>query len=275
LAVTYAGATPVPVEPDERTYNIDPAKLEAAITKRTKAIIAVHLYGQSADMDPIREVAKAHKLWVVEDAAQAHGARYKGSRVGGVGDAAGWSFYPGKNLGALGDGGAVTTNNRELADRVRTLRNYGSRVKYYNDAKGFNSRLDEIQAAALRIKLKYLEEWNGRRRKVAAQYTKELESIGLILPFVPSWAEPVFHLFVVRGRQRDLLRQHLEKRGIDTLIHYPVPPHLQEAYRDLNMKQGSLPISEAIHNEVLSLPIGPHVAPSQVEKVISAIREFV
>jgi len=275
LAVTYAGATPVPVEPDERTYNIDPEKLEAAITKRTKAIIAVHLYGQPADMDPIRGIAKAHKLSVVEDAAQAHGARYKGSRVGSLGDVAGWSFYPGKNLGALGDGGAVTTNNCELADRLRTLRNYGSRVKYYNDAKGFNSRLDEIQAAALRIKLKYLEEWNGRRREVAAQYTKELKNIGLILPFVPSWAEPVFHLFVVRSRQRDLLRQHLEKRGIDTLIHYPVPPHLQEAYRDLNMKQGNLPISEAIHNEVLSLPIGPHIRPSQVEKVTSAIREFV
>jgi dTDP-4-amino-4,6-dideoxygalactose transaminase len=274
LAVTYAGATPVPVEPDERTYNIDPSKLEAAITKRTRAIIAVHLYGQSADMDPIREVAKARKLWVVEDAAQAHGARYKGRPVGGLGDSAGWSFYPGKNLGAFGDGGAVTTNDRELAERVRTLRNYGSRVKYYNESKGFNSRLDEIQAAILRVKLKCLKEWNDRRRSVAARYAKDLKDLALVLPFVPTWTEPVFHLFVVRTRKRDLLRKHLEDSGINTLIHYPVPPHLQEAYRDLNLKQGDLPISEAIHNEVLSLPIGPHIAPSQVERVISAVREF-
>jgi len=274
LAVTYAGAKPVPVEPDERTYNIDPEKLEGAITKRTKAIIPVHLYGQPANMDEILAFARKQNLWVLEDAAQAHGARYKGARVGGLGDAAGWSFYPGKNLGALGDGGAVTTNSRELADRVRVLRNYGSRVKYYCDVQGFNSRLDEIQAAVLRVKLGHLDDWNARRRKVAAFYTQELKNSNVALPYVPDWAEPVFHLFVVRSERRDALRQHLENAGINTLIHYPVPPHLQEAYRELDLPAGSQPISERIHQEVLSLPMGPHVSDSQAAAVVQAVREF-
>jgi dTDP-4-amino-4,6-dideoxygalactose transaminase len=274
LAVTYAGARPVPVEPDERTYNIDADNIESAITKRTKGIIPVHLYGQPANMDRILQIARKHNLWVLEDAAQAHGARYKRKRVGGFGDAAGWSFYPGKNLGALGDGGAVTTNSDDLADKVRVLRNYGSRVKYFNEAKGFNSRLDEVQAAVLRVKLKRLDEWNARRHSLAALYMQKLKDVGLVLPFVPGWAEPVSHLFVVRSKQRDALRQHLENAGIGTLIHYPVPPHLQEAYRELGVPVGSQPVSERIHQEVLSLPIGPHLSESQAEAVIQAVREF-
>ena len=274
LAVSYAGAVPVPVEPDERTYNIDPEKLEAAITDRTRAIIPVHLYGQPADMDPILEVARKHNLWVLEDAAQAHGACYKGKRVGGLGDIAGWSFYPGKNLGAFGDGGAVTTNNGELADRVRVLRNYGSRTKYFNEVRGFNSRLDEIQAAVLRVKLKHLDEWNRRRRNIAELYRRELEGCNLILPYVPEWAEPAYHLFVVRSGQRDALQQYLKTQGIGTLIHYPVPPHLQQAYCEIGLAAGTLPISERIHREVLSLPIGPHVTEAQVETVTRAVCQF-
>ena len=274
LAVSYAGAVPVPVEPDERTYNIDPEKLEAAITDRTRAIIPVHLYGQPADMDPILEVARKHNLWVLEDAAQAHGASYKGKRVGGLGDIAGWSFYPGKNLGAFGDGGAVTTNNGEFADRVRVLRNYGSRTKYFNEVRGFNSRLDEIQAAVLRVKLKHLDGWNRRRLQIAELYRRELEGCDLILPYVPEWAEPAYHLFVVRSGQRDALHQYLETQGIGTLIHYPVPPHLQQAYCEIGLAAGTLPISERIHQEVLSLPIGPHVTEAQVETVTRAVCEF-
>jgi dTDP-4-amino-4,6-dideoxygalactose transaminase len=274
LAVSYAGAKPVPVEPEERTYNVDPEKIEAAITGRTKGIIAVHLYGQPADMDPIKEIAKKNKLWILEDAAQAHGARYKGKSVGGLGDMAGWSFYPGKNLGALGDAGAVTTNSREFADRVRALRNYGSRVKYINEAKGFNSRLDEIQAAVLRTKLRHLDEWNDRRRKVAASYMEQLDGTELVLPFVPNWVDPVFHLFVVRTKKRDLVRRHLENAGINTLIHYPVAPHLQVAYADLGLRAGSFPISERIHEEILSLPIGPHLTDAQVSRVIRSIYEL-
>jgi dTDP-4-amino-4,6-dideoxygalactose transaminase len=274
LAVTYAGAKPVPIEPDERTYNIDPAGLEAAITKKTKAVIPVHLYGQPADMDAIQDIAKSHKLWVVEDAAQAHGARYKGKRLGGIGDAAGWSYYPGKNLGALGDGGAVTTNNSELAERIRTLRNYGSAVKYFHEVKGFNTRLDEIQAAVLRVKLRHLDDWNDRRRKVAAFYIRELGNFNLTLPSVPDWAEPVFHLFVVRSKRRDDLQRHLKSAGINTLIHYPLPPHLQAAYSDLGLTAGSLPISERIQAEVLSLPMGPQLSESQAATVVRAIQEF-
>ncbi len=274
LAVSYAGAVPVPVEPDERTYNIDPKQIEESITERTKAIIPVHLYGQPADMDPILEIARKYNLWTLEDAAQGHGARYKGKHVGGLGDIAGWSFYPGKNLGAFGDGGAVTTNNAELADRVRVLRNYGSRVKYYNEVRGFNSRLDEVQAAILRVKLRHLDEWNDKRRRIAAWYAEELKDTGLILPYVPEWAEPVDHLFVVRSPQRDALQQRLKDLGIGTLIHYPVPPHLQAAYCDLGLTEGSQPISERIHREVLSLPMGPHISQEQAAVVSDAIRAF-
>jgi dTDP-4-amino-4,6-dideoxygalactose transaminase len=274
LAISYAGAVPVPVEPDELTYNIDPAKLEAAITPKTKGILPVHLYGQPADMDAIREVARKHGLWVLEDAAQAHGARYKGKRTGGLADAAGWSFYPGKNLGALGDGGAVTTDDAALADRIRVLRNYGSRIKYHFECQGFNSRLDEMQAAALRVKLRHLDTWNHRRQAIAASYRHELRQTHLVLPHAPEWADPVHHLFVVRSKRRELLQQHLRERGIGSLIHYPIPPHLQPAYAELGLAPGSLPLSEQIHREVLSLPMGPHLTDLQVSSVIDAVQEF-
>jgi dTDP-4-amino-4,6-dideoxygalactose transaminase len=269
LAVSYAGATPVPVEPDERTYNIDPRLIEAAITPHTKAIIVVHLYGQPADMDAINVIAKRHGLKVVEDAAQAHGAFYKGRRVGSLGDAAAFSFYPGKNLGAIGDGGAVTTNDPVLADMVRLLCNYGSKVKYHNELKGYNSRLDELQAAFLRAKLSVLDVWNARRQAIAAQYSRELDAETLVLPHVPDWAEPVWHLFVVRSKQRDALQRQLSASGINTMIHYPIPPHLQSAYAELGFTRGSFPISETIHREVLSLPIGPHVDSLTAARVIS------
>ena len=219
LAVSQCGATPVPVEPLESTYNLDASKIEAAITPRTKAIIPVHLYGQPADMDAILAVARKHGLRVLEDAAQAHGARYKGTRIGGHVDAVAWSFYPTKNLGALGDAGAVTTNNQEIADRVRVLHNYGSREKYVNERQGYNSRLDPVQAAALRVKLKVLDEWNARRAAITSRYTSELAESGLLLPFVPGWAEPVWHLYVVRYSKRDALQAALQKAGIGTLIH--------------------------------------------------------
>lgn len=274
LAVSYTGATPVPVEPDERTYNIDPAFIEAAITPRTKAVIPVHLYGQPADLNPILDIARRHKLWVLEDAAQAHGARYKGKRIGAHGDAVAWSFYPGKNLGAMGDAGAVTTNNPEVAEKLRMLRNYGSKVKYVNEIVGYNSRLDPIQAAALRVKLKALDEWNARRREVAMMYIEKLEDTELTLPFVPDWAEPVWHLFVVRSPERDKLQKHLESKNIGTLIHYPIPPHLQQAYAPLGYKEGSFPISEHVHHEVLSLPIGPHLSPEATKSVITNVQNF-
>lgn len=276
LAVTHAGATPVPVEPDESTYNIDPDLLEGLITPRTKAIMVVHLYGQPADMDGINAVAKKHDLKVIEDCAQAHGARYKGRRVGGLGDAAGFSFYPGKNLGAFGDGGAVTTNDPDLAVRIKVLRNYGSEVKYRNEVVGFNSRLDEMQAAFLRVKLARLDEWNERRKQIAAHYLNELASkTGLILPLVPIWADPVWHLFVVRSKKRDELQKQLAEVGIGTMIHYPIPPHRQKAYNELGFEKDCLPVSVTIHNEVLSLPMGPTMLPAHVSMVVEAINRFI
>jgi len=273
LAVSYTGATPVPVEPDERTYNIDPDRIEEAITHKTRAIIAVHLYGQPADMDSINQIAEKYGIKVVEDAAQSHGARYKGTKVGGLGHAAGWSFYPGKNLGAFGDGGAVTTNDDSLANRVRTLRNYGSHIKYYNEYKGFNSRLDELQAAFLRVKLKKLDQWNERRRQIADLYLENLSDLpGLILPFVPQWAEPVWHLFVIRSSKRNFLQKYLNDYGIGTLIHYPIPPHKQSAYNEMNCL--SYPITEKIHREVLSLPMGPTLTLEDAQVVIEVIRKF-
>ena len=270
LAASYAGATPIPVEPDERTYNINPVLIEAAITPRTKAIIAVHLYGQPADMDAINAVAKKYKLKVIEDAAQAHGARYKGKRVGNLGDAAGFSFYPGKNLGGIGDGGAVTTDDPVLADNIRVLCNYGSRIKYQNEVKGFNSRLDELQAAFLREKLKKPDDWNGRRKVIAAEYLSKFHDGGIVLPYVPEWADPVWHLFVVRNSQRDKLQQRLGELGIGTMIHYSTPPHLQGAYAELGFSKGSFPVAEKIHDEVLSLPIGPHLTIDSVNSVVAA-----
>jgi len=271
LAVSAVGATPVPVEPDPATHNIDPARISAAITLRTKVILPVHLYGQPVDLDPILALARTHGLRVVEDAAQAHGARYKGKRIGAHGDVVCWSFYPGKNLGALGDGGAVTTNNADLADRIRVLRNYGSRVKYVNEVQGVNSRLDPIQAAVLRVKLKHLDDWTDRRRTIADLYTKGLENSGLILPDVPDWADPVWHLYVVRSTERDALQQRLGAAGVGTLIHYPIPPHMQQAYAGLGMTADVFPLARQMANEVLSLPIGPQMDTQNAALVCSAV----
>lgn len=242
LGVSLAGAIPIPVEPDEKTHNINPQQIEAAITERTQAIMAVHLYGQPADMDGINAIAQQYNLMVIEDAAQAHGAKYKGKRVGSLGNAAGFSFYPTKNLAAFGDGGAITTNDGDLVDKIRLLRNYGSRVKYENEIQGYNSRLDEVQAAFLRMKLAKLDDWNARRAKVAQKYLDCLiKNSNLTLPFVPEWAEPVWHLFVVNLPQREIVRQQLREAGIDTLIHYPIPPHLSSAYSDRNGNQVIFP----------------------------------
>ena len=271
LAVSQCGAIPVPVEPLESTCNIDPGRIEAAITPRTKAIIPVHLYGQPADLDSILAIAHKHGLRVLEDAAQAHGARYKGKRIGGHGDVVAWSFYPGKNLGALGDAGAVTTNDPDIADRIRVLRNYGSRVKYVNEVQGYNSRLDPVQAAALRVKLKVLDAWNSRRGKIAARYTVALAGTGLVLPTVPAWAEPVWHLYVVQSSRRDALQKTLGEAGIGTLIHYPIPPHLQQAYAEAGYVKGRFPIAERLANQVLSLPIGPQLDDLSVAAVIAVL----
>lgn len=259
LAVTQCGATPVPVEPDARTYNINPERIAASLTQRTRAILPVHLYGQPADLDPILALARRHGLAVVEDAAQAHGARYRGRRIGSDGDVVCWSFYPGKNLGALGDAGAITTNRADLADRIRVLRNYGSREKYVNEVAGVNSRLDPLQAAVLRVKLRHLDEWNARRRAIAAAYADGLQDKGLTLPHVPDWAEPAWHLYVVRSANRDALQKRLADAGIGTLIHYPIPPHKQKAYADLQLAPDALPIASQLADEVLSLPMGPHL----------------
>jgi dTDP-4-amino-4,6-dideoxygalactose transaminase len=275
LAVSYVGGTPIPVEPDPYTYNLDPNRIEAAITEHTRAIMAVHLCGQAADMDAINAVAAAHKLPVIEDCAQAHGARYKGKPVGTFGIAAGFSFYPGKNLGALGDGGAVVTNDDELARRLRIIGNYGSQVKYYNDFKGINSRLDEFQAAFLRVKLVRLDQWNQQRRRTANDYLQNLGSVAnLTLPQVPEWAAPVWHLFMVRHPQRDLLQQHLTANGVGTIIHYPVPPHLQKAYAELGYAPGSFPISEKLADEVLSLPMSAHMSEAETAYVIEQVSSF-
>lgn len=277
LAVSYAGALPVPVEPDEHTYNIDPKKIENAVSGRTKAIIAVHLYGQPADMDPILKTAEKYHLKVIEDAAQAHGALYKGRRVGSLGHAAGHSFYPGKNLGAFGDGGAVTTSDGALAERIRSLRNYGSVEKYYNDYKGFNSRLDELQAAFLRVKLKKLDEWNQRRRNLSTFYMENLKGVtDLTLPFVPEWAQPVWHLFVVRHPDRDALQKKLKDEGIETLIHYPVPPHLSKAYHEEFSKKNivTLPLAETFSATQLSLPSGPNVGLAERLLIVQSMQNI-
>ncbi len=275
LAISRAGAVPVPVEPDEYTYNITVERIAAALSARTRAVMPVHLYGQPAAMDGIRELAGQHMLKVIEDAAQAHGACYRGLRVGSLGDAAGFSFYPGKNLGALGDGGAVVTNDDELAAKVRRLRNYGSRVKYHHEVKGSNARLDELQAAMLRVKLRRLDEWNRRRVGVAERYFQELAPLSqLVLPHVSKDADPVWHLFVVRHPHRADLQAHLSRSGIETLIHYPVPPHLSGAYSEMGFALGSFPRTERLADTILSLPIGPHLSPDMQALVISALRQF-
>lgn len=274
LAVTYTGATPVFVEPDIRTYDIDPAKIEEKITSRTRAIMPVHLYGMPCDMDPITEIAKKHGLFIVEDCAQAHGAEYKGRRIGSFGDAAGFSFYPGKNLGALGDAGAAVTNNKELADKIRALGNYGSDYKYHHIYQGNNSRLDEMQAAFLAAKLPHLDRMNAERRRIADIYLKGITNPDITLPFIPDNVVPVWHIFAVRTERRDELAAYLEEKGIHTNKHYPIPMHLQLCYEDLNIKEGELPIAETISRTELSLPMFYGITDEMVDYVIDAINAF-
>jgi dTDP-4-amino-4,6-dideoxygalactose transaminase len=273
LAVSFAGATPVPVEPQLATMQIDPERIQSSITPRTRAIIPVHLYGCPADMDAILRIAAAHGLKVIEDNAQAQGAMYGGRRTGSFGHAAGNSFYPGKNLGAFGDAGAVTTHDSQLADDVRALRNYGSRTKYHNDVKGFNSRLDEVQAALLRVKLRKLDDWNERRQKIAALYQARLsDCAGLVTPVESKHGKSVWHQFVIRHPDRNRLQQQLLEAGIGTMIHYPVPPHRSPAYRELGRTDAQLKLAAQLADEVLSLPIGPHLSVEQAEYVAETIR---
>ena len=272
LAIVQAGLVPVLVEPDESTFNLDPARIEAHITPSTRLVMPVHLYGQCADMQPIREIARRYGLKVLEDAAQAHGASYRGERSGGLGDAAGFSFYPGKNLGALGDGGAVTTNDRELADCVRALGNYGSHRKYENLYQGRNSRLDDIQAAMLSVKLKHLDADNERRDAIAARYLHEIENPAVRLPAVAPNGTHVWHLFVVRVADREGFRSFLTSRGIETGVHYPIPPHKQRAFTSWGSL--SLPITERIHREVVSLPMSPVHTDLEVSAVIEAVNAY-
>lgn len=274
LAVTYVGAKPVFVEPDIRTFNIDPSRIEVAITGKTKAIMPVHLYGQSCDMDPIMEIARKYDLRVVEDCAQAHGARYKGKLIGTFGDAAGFSFYPGKNLGALGDAGAVLTNDEELAKKIRALGNYGSDYKYHHIYQGNNSRLDEMQAAFLSAKLPHLDRMNAERRRIAERYLAGIHHPDVILPYVPDYAEPVWHIFAVRCSRRDELEKHLNALGIMTNKHYPIPMHLQECYRDLGFHQGAFPLAEEISQTELSLPMFYGMTEDEIQFVIDGINEF-
>jgi dTDP-4-amino-4,6-dideoxygalactose transaminase len=271
LAVTMAGATPVLVEPDPATHNLDPSRVEEAITASTRALMPTHLYGQPADLDALLAIAHAYGLRVIDDAAQAHGARYKGRRIGASADITAWSFYPSKNLGALGDAGAITTDDPAVAQRVRVLGSYGSSRRYINEVRGMNSRLDPLQAAVLSVKLRHLDRWNERRQAIATYYNDRLASLALMLPQVPSWAEPAWHLYVVQHTDRDGFQSRLEQRGIQTLIHYPVPPHLQQAYADLNVPRGSLPIAERLADTVLSLPIGPHMSDEEVEQVVRTV----
>lgn len=274
LAVTYTGATPIFVEPDIRTFNIDPTKIEAAITDKTKAIMPVHLYGQACDMDPIMEVAKKYNLYVVEDCAQAHGAKYNGKVIGSFGDAAGFSFYPGKNLGALGDAGATVTNNEELAKKVRALGNYGSDYKYHHIYQGNNSRLDELQAAFLAAKLPHLNKVNAERRKIAQKYLDGINNPEIILPFVPEYAEPVWHIFGIRCNRRNELEKFLNDAGISTNKHYPIPMHLQGCYADLGFKKGDYPIAEEISETELSIPMYYGMTDEEIQYVIDRINEF-
>lgn len=274
LAVTYVGATPVFVEPDINTFLIDPSLIEVAITNKTKAIMPVHLYGQACDMDAIMSIAKKHKLFVVEDCAQAHGATYKGKRIGSFGDAAGFSFYPGKNLGALGDGGAAVTNSKEIADKIRALGNYGSDYKYHHIYKGNNSRLDEMQAAFLLAKLSHLNRMNEERRRIAKLYSEGIHNPKVITPIVKDECVPVWHIYGVRCANRDALEKYLNDKGIGTNKHYPIPMHLQECYYDLNIPQGALPIAEEISATELSLPMYYGMTDEEIKYVIDAINEF-
>ena len=274
LAVSYVGASVVFVEPDIKTFNIDVNKIEAAITKKTRAIIAVHLYGSPAETDKIKVICEKYNLKLIEDAAQAHGAVYNGKKAGNLGDAAGFSFYPGKNLGALGDGGAIVTNDSALADKVRAIRNYGSVVKYYNEYKGVNSRLDEVQAEFLRVKLKSLDKWNADRQKSVKLYLQKIKNSKIIIPFINSVDKSIWHVFPIRTEYRDELKIYLRDNGIDTLIHYPVPIHLQKAYKDLEYKIGDFPVAETISKTVLSLPIWYGMSEEEIDYVVNVLNKW-
>lgn len=274
LGITYNGATPVLVEMDPDTFMIDPEAVEAAITPNTKAIMPVHLYGHPADMGPIMDIANRHNLIVIEDASQAHGARYNGQRVGGIGHIAGFSLYPGKNLGAYGDAGIITTNDEEIAEKLRLLRNYGSKKKYHHDSIGYNRRLDTLQASVLRTKLRHLDSWSAARRRNAAAYTERLADTHLILPKEADGVEPVYHLYVVRTDRRDELMAHLAARGISAIIHYPIPIHQQPAYAHLGHKTGDFPITEAYAGQILSLPMFPELTNDDIDYIVDAVNEF-
>lgn len=275
LAVSYVGSTPIPVEPRIETFNIDPDLIEQAITTKTKAIMPVHLYGQCCEMDKILDIAQKHNLLVIEDNAQAQGSKYMGKMAGGFGSINGTSFYPGKNLGAYGDAGAITTNREDLALRASTIRNYGSQTKYYNQEKGINSRLDEVQAGFLSVKLKYLKEWNAERNMIAERYAMQLSNVSnIVLPELAQGATSVYHLYVIRTENRDALQNYLNAKGIGTLIHYPVPPHLQKAYIELKYKQGDFPIAEKMANTCLSLPIYPGLSHDEIDYVCDSIKNY-
>ena len=276
LAVSYVGAKPIFVEPNLHTYNIDPSKIEAAITPKTKAIMPVHLYGQACEMQQIVHLAKKYNLFVIEDNAQSQGASYNGKLTGSWGDISGTSFYPGKNLGALGDAGAITTDSDELAQKIKVLRNYGSQKKYYNDVIGHNMRLDELQAALLSVKLRRLNEWTEQRQQIASWYNEALKDVdGIILPIVAAGATHVYHLYVIKTQKRDALQSYLNENGIGTLIHYPIPPHLQEAYNHLGYKKGNFPIAEEIAETALSLPLWPGMTHEEVVKISNTISNFI
>lgn len=273
-AISYTGARPVLVDCDEKTYNLDPTKLEAKITKRTKAIIPVHLYGQPADMDPILDIAKKHNIPVIEDSAQGHGATYKGKKTGSMGVMGCFSFYPGKNLGAYGEGGAITTSDPDLAAKIRKLRDHGSAKKYYHDVIGYNYRMEGIQGAVLNVKLRHLDQWNDGRRKNADRYRNFLQGADLIVPFESSDCRHVYHLYVVRHKRRDDLINFLGQQGVGALIHYPIPVHLQKAYRFLGLGEGEYPVTEKITKEIVSLPMFPEMTEEQAKYVADKIKEF-
>lgn len=273
-AIDYVGAKPVFVDIDDKSFNMDPELTEKAITKNTKAILPVHIYGQPFDVDRFLEIGEKHGIPVIEDAAQAHGAKYKGVRVGGLGVMSCFSFYPGKNLGAFGEGGALLTNDDKLAERVKSLRDHGSKVRYYHDEVGYNYRMEGIQGAVLSVKLKHLESWNKRRREIAAEYDRELAGLPLRLPEIEDFAETVYHLYVIRSDKRDALKAHLDANKIGNGLHYPLPLHLQKAFAHLGYREADFPVSEKAAKECLSLPIFPEMTEKQINSVIAAIKKF-
>lgn len=273
LAISQCGATPIPVEPDLITYNIDVKKIEQAVTSKTKGILPVHLFGNPVDIDSIVDIGNKYSIKILEDGAQAHGALYKNKKIGGHGNIVAWSFYPGKNLGAFGDGGAITTDNEDLAESIKALRNYGSKVKYVNDVRGFNSRLDPVQASVLRIKLRNLERWNSRRKCIADMYIKRINNKKIIKPKIEEGSSSAWHLFVVQHENRNNFQKYLASKGIETLIHYPIPPHRQKAYSDFSFKDNNFPIADFLANSIISLPIGPHLDDQSINYIIDTIND--